>query len=102
MKKLILLSILFIVGCEGIYSPNTQWICTTDYQFESDLPEGCGSTDEPPCPVIRDLSEYIDQRIYKSLDECERVCPADSLEITSLDYPDGIGKYFTTYCAKSN
>ena len=67
-----------------------------------DLPEGCGSTDEPPCPVIRDLSEYIDQRIYNSLDECESVCPSDSIEITTLDDPDGIGKHFIMYCAENN
>ena len=98
LRRLIIL--LLIVGCDD--DSSEEWICTTDYQFESDLPEGCGSTDEPPCPVIRDLSEYIDQRIYNSLDECESVCPSDSIEITTLDDPDGIGKHFITYCAENN
>ncbi len=102
MKKLILLSILFIVGCDD--DSSEEWICTTDYQFESPTaPEGCGSTDEPSCPENRDLSDYFDQqRIYNSLYECESVCPSDSMEITDIDNPDGTGEYFTMYCKNDN
>ena len=99
MKKLLLIALL-IVGCDNSTEPKTtEWICTTDYQFESDMLEECEGID---CPKIVHIPEGVDENtIYNSLDECESVCP-DSLQITTVSSPDGTGEYFTMYCKNNN
>ena len=99
MKKLILLSILLIVGCDE--DSSEEWICTTDYQFESNVPEGCGSTDEPPCPPPLSSKYDILNTIYNSLEECESVC---LMEISDPDYPDSTAAYISLslYCKINN
>ena len=100
MKKLILLSVILIVGCDD--DSSEEWICTTDYRIESQTVfEWCESA-VPPCPESVKKWNTEQQRIYNSLDECESVCPSDSMEITDLDNPDGTGEYFTMYCKNNN
>ena len=98
--------LLLIVGCDNsTESKTTEWICTTDYQFESDLPEGCGSTDEPPCPPPLSSKFDILNTIYNSLEECESVClMGNSVEISDPDYPDSTGAYISLslYCKINN
>ena len=87
MKKLIFISIFLIVGCDD--DSSEEWICTTDYQIESQtVSEWCESA-IPPCPESVKKWNVEQHRIYNSLDECQSVCPSDSMVITDLDNPDG-------------
>ena len=89
MKKLfILLIIVLILGCDDGEDPLEQlfydlplgieWICTTDSPNDSPLPE-----------------------IFNSLDECESVCSNELLEVTTPDFPDGTGQYYSMYCSEN-
>ena len=102
MKKLLLI-VLLIVGCDNSTEPKTtEWICTTDYQFESPtVSEECESTD-PPCPPIPPSKFDFLNTIYNSLEECESDCSEESIEINDPDYPDGTGEYITIYCKNNN
>ena len=102
MKQLLIIALL-LVGCDNSTEPKTtEWICTTDYQFESPtVSEECESTD-PPCPPDAIVKVDFLNTIYNSLEECESGCPESLLEVSDLANPDGTGEYITFYCKNNN
>ena len=108
-RHTILFTTLLIIGCEALglakddsgsnntgVNEITEWICITDFNFgKYNLDEILACND---CPDIFPPLENKSPTIYSSIEECEAVCPDESIPVTTRDNPEGTGEYFTMYC----
>ena len=95
MKKLLII-LLLIAGCDSF-----EWICTTNYQFQTNIVPDSPNTD-PEIEQPPDTVRFFENIIYGSILECEEACPDDPFEVTTTASPDGTGEYFSMYCKNTN
>ena len=81
----------------SLFNPILQNKITT-YGLKYELDDLLACND---CPDIASQPEGTDPIIYSSIEGCEAVCPDDSIQVTTVASPDGIGEYFTMYCTRN-
>ncbi len=101
LRKTLLLIALLVVGCDTTEPEITGWTCIADNSRVT-AGHGIECDDFTDCPEIVTIPVPVMQStIFDSIDECELVCP-DSIEIATINEPDGTDEFIHLSCKDAN